>query len=190
MPEKKKRKQKTIVTKTGDGGKTSLYGGKRVFKNDLCIEVLGTLDEVTSYLGLIKSLITSGSDKKVLTEIQKDLFCIGTELAAFGSASCRKQSIGSRHLDKIQAAIDHLTGKRNVRPDGFCIPGESTLSALFDVARCIVRCAERNAVALKRKKKCSHEYVLVYLNRLSDLLYLYARHYQQYRIKISLSKRR
>ncbi len=190
MPEGRKHKRKTIVTVTGDTGKTSLGSGRRVFKDDLRIEVLGTFDEITSYLGLIKSLISSKSDKKVLTAIQKDLFCIGTEFSSKRGKRGAGESLGSHQLKKIQNAIDSLERKKKVAPQGFCLPGKSTLSALFDVTRCIVRCGERNIVALKRKKKFSNQYVSVYFNRLSDLLYLYARYYERYRIKISIEKRR
>jgi ATP:cob(I)alamin adenosyltransferase len=169
-----------ITTKTGDSGKTSLLFGKKIPKDDLRVEACGTLDELCSFLGMAKSLITERGLKSVIESIQKDLFVIGTEVAAAPKHLNKlKKRITKNSVSKMDELIGSWEVKNRSRATCFCLPGENLVSSSFDISRTIARRAERTLVTLKRKKIVSNGDIIVYLNRLSDLLYLFARSYGQ-----------
>lgn len=153
-----------IYTRTGDTGRTSLYGGKRVSKNNPIVEACGTLDELSSYIGLIVSHLENQKDVEMLRAIQNDLYQIMAKLA--GSKN-RIDFIDDRLL-VFEKQIDHLTRALPLLHD-FILPGGSNTSALFHIARTVCRRAERRTVKLRPKK------IISYLNRLSDLLFVFAR---------------
>ncbi|WP_457631666.1 cob(I)yrinic acid a,c-diamide adenosyltransferase [Oceanithermus sp.] len=166
-----------IYTRTGDGGETSLYGGERVAKDSPRIETVGEVDEAGSQLGFARSLLPGSSDalKADLLRIQNDLFDLGADLATrFGSR-------GEENVRRITAAdVVYLEERTDFYTNdgppltGFVLPGGHPAAAALQVARAVVRRAERRAVALARREKVNPE-VLRYLNRLSDLLFTAAR---------------
>ncbi len=165
-----------IVTKKGDNGKTSLYRGKPVGKDDIRIEACGTLDELSSYLGLAKSMIKNKKIAGIIESIQKDLFVLCTELVTEAKALKKlKKRIDSSFIDCLDKAILDLEKKKGLGVSCFQLPGDSSVSSVLDISRTITRKLERRVVTLGRKKLLSNKCILVYLNRLSDLLYLLAR---------------
>jgi len=165
-----------IVTKKGDKGKTSLYQGKPVSKDHIRIEVCGTIDELSSYLGLAKSMIKNRKIGGIVESIQKDLFILCAEIVTEAKALGKlKKRIDSSFIDCLDKAILGLENKKGLGVRCFQLPGASPVSSVLDISRTIARRAERRIVTLVRKKLLSNKNILVYLNRLSDLLYLLAR---------------
>lgn len=157
-----------ITTKIGDRGKTKLSSGETVSKSDPLIEAAGTIDELSSALGLAKSLATQQSLKKDLENIQIELVNLGSEL------SMGKKKIEDEHILRVEKRIGEIEGKINLKKE-FIIPGKSTISASIDLSRTICRRLERAAVKLNEDKRYNCEKILIYLNRLSYLLFLIAR---------------
>jgi ATP:cob(I)alamin adenosyltransferase len=166
----------SITTKTGDNGKTSLLCGKRVFKDDIRIELCGTLDELCSYLGTAKSLIKGGKLKMSLEDIQRDLFVVGAEIAATPQYLNKlKKRVNNIYISKLEGLIAQWEAKKKFNANCFYLCGENPASSFFDLSRTTARKAERLAVTLKRKKILKNPDIIIYLNRLSDLLYLFVR---------------
>lgn len=162
----------SIVTKKGDKGVTSLRMGGRVWKDDPRIELCGTLDELCSFLGLVKAQSKNKKTKKMIEHIQKNL------LAACSGVSAKpklKKGIDVDSIVWLEENIRGLESGGSLRVRGFCIPGDNFISGAMHVARTIARRAERHAVTLKRKKMLADRNLLVYLNRLSDFLFLLAK---------------
>jgi len=165
-----------IVTKKGDKGKTSLCQGKRVSKDHIRMEVCGTIDELSSYLGLAKSMIKNRRISGIIESIQKDLFILGTEIATENKTLNKlKRRIDSSFVDCLDKTIFHLEEKKGLKISCFQLPGASSVSSVLDISRTIARRLERRAVTLGKKRLLNNKYILVYLNRLSDLLFLLAR---------------
>ena len=165
-----------ISTKTGDRGKTSILYGGRVKKSCLRIEVCGILDELNSFLGLSKSLSKDIATKRSINTIQRDIFTITSEAAcAKSSAHKLKKKIGEKNIKALESSIEKLEKKNRSGRSSLSIPGKNTLSATLDVSRTVARRAERRIVAMKDKGMLKNNDILIYLNRLSDLLYLLAR---------------
>jgi len=168
----------SIVTKGGDKGRTSLYNGRRVSKDHIRIEICGTLDELSSYLGVAKSLIKVRSIRKILELIQKDLFILNAEIATEAKSLKKLQKrIGAKSIAWLQERIIELEAKAKGKRGGFSLAGANKISSNLDLARTITRRAERRVVTLQRKKLLKNKHILIYLNRLSDLLYLLSRSY-------------
>ena len=165
-----------IVTKKGDKGKTSLYQGKRVSKDHIRMEACGVLDELSSYLGLAKSMIKNRKIGSIIESIQKDLFILGTEIVTEGPALKKlKRRIDSSFIDYLDKVILDLEEKKGLKIKCFQLPGVSSVSSILDISRTIARKLERRVTTLGKKRLISNKCILVYLNRLSDLLYLLAR---------------
>lgn len=165
-----------ITTKTGDKGKTSLYCGKRVHKDNPRIDICGSLDEVSSYLGLAKSLTKDESTKRVIHSVQKELIILGAEIATSVSGIGKiKKRIDKDMVCVLEKEIECLEGRKVVKVRSFCIPGNGAASSAIDVARAVARRAERRSVTLFKKGMLANPDIVTYLNRLSDLLYLLAR---------------
>jgi cob(I)alamin adenosyltransferase len=162
-----------IYTKFGDKGKTALHTGKTVSKNSIRVEAYGNLDELNSFLGIILFQIKDRKIKTELLQIQNDLFEIGACLAGPGE---KQHQILSKKLKKrvgeFEKTIDSLTEKMP-KLKNFILPGGKT-GSLLHYARTVARRAERRTVALAEKEAVMDE-VLVYINRLSDLLFTFAR---------------
>lgn len=163
-----------IYTKGGDKGQTSLANGKRVDKCDLRLIAYGTVDELNSLLGLAISFIENDKIKKVIYKIQNDLFELGADLATpLDYDKIPVKRIDNIFVEFIEKMIDYYDEKlpelRN-----FILPGGSIASSYMHYARTVCRRAERE-VSLLMKNENINQMVLVYLNRLSDLLFVLAR---------------
>lgn len=164
-----------IYTKTGDGGETSLHGGKRVGKDALRIDAYGTIDELNSHVGLIIAHDQQGILKQHLMGVQDDLFVLGADLATpQGVGGKEVIRINSAHAERIEKLIDAL--EDSLKPLGsFILPGGSVLGAEVHVARTVCRRAERLVVALSKQEGIGPE-PIIFLNRLSDFLFVLARY--------------
>jgi cob(I)alamin adenosyltransferase len=165
-----------LYTRTGDDGTTSLFGGKRILKSDPRIEACGTIDELFSFLGLTTTQLIQSSDKKLVTEIQKDLY----QIMAFLSGAKVKIDFLKKKVSGFEQVIDHVQ-KKLPKIHSFILPQGKKLSVLFHICRTICRRAERRVVMCFNNgtmKPYSKE-ILVYLNRLSDLFFILARKYNK-----------
>ncbi len=163
-----------IYTKTGDKGFTSLIGGTRVPKHHIRIESYGTVDELNSYIGLIRDQDIAVHDKEVLKEIQDRLFTIGASLAADPERS--KMVIPDLHMADVELLEKEMDNMNESLPElrHFILPGGSTTISYCHLARCVCRRAERITVNLAEESTVD-EKVNIYLNRLSDYLFTLAR---------------
>ncbi len=155
---------------------TSLYRCGRVMKDDIRIEACGAIDEVSSFLGMAKNIAKDAKTRRIVKSAQKELIILGSELAAAPHvAKALKKRIGKDSVCVLEKEIDDLENRRAIKMRSFCIPGKNTASSALDIARAITRRAERRCVTLVKKGMIKNRNILVYLNRLSDLLYLLAR---------------
>lgn len=169
-----------IYTKTGDSGTTSLYGGKRVSKFDIRVESYGSLDELNSFLGLLVAKNKNNIDKKLLTEIQKNLYLI---MSALSGSKNNLHSLG-KEVEKLEKEIDFIQSKLP-QLNAFILPQGVEVSCLFHIARTVCRRSERRVVECFQKWKIeNHGLIITYLNRLSDLLFVMARKYNNQEITI------
>lgn len=162
-----------IYTGTGDSGYTSLLGGKRVSKADKRVETYGTLDEANSVLGLAKNLTKIPSIRELIEQIQHKLFSLGAEIASEEKKNPQNIKLTQNDVQKIEQLIDDLQ-QRVPRKTEFVVPGGTTAAAALDLARTIIRRAERTYVSLIKERDIN-AYLLQYLNRLSDLLFVMGR---------------
>ncbi len=171
-----------IYTRKGDDGTTSLWYGGRVPKSDGRTDAYGTLDEANSILGVARSLCGGEEPERGLAadilRLQDDLFIAGAELATAPEASDRLEDGVSRVTEEMvtwaEERIDHYMGQVDLPPQ-FVIPGGNTLSAHLDVARTVVRRAERRISALHQEGEIASETLLHLVNRASDLMFAMAR---------------
>ncbi len=171
-----------IYTKLGDDGSTGLLFGGRTSKADPLIDTLGSIDEAVAALGLARA---SGSDQTLtstILRIQRDLFVAAADLAANPHARDRLvpevSLVTAAMTARVESLIDQLIARRPLRPV-FVVPGANPMSAALDLARTIVRRAERRLVTHHgdtHARLPAHPHVLSYLNRVSDLLFVLARH--------------
>ncbi len=168
-----------IYTRSGDGGETGLLFGGRVPKDDLRTEAYGTTDHAVSGIGLARALSCDDRVKEVLLDIQRDMFMIGAELATDTANRDHLlqtfQIVTTERVRRLERLIDDLAEDVDLPPN-FIIPGASAASAALDVARTQVREAERRVVELHRTGLLPNTQIMVYLNRLSDLLFMLARY--------------
>jgi len=159
-----------IYTRTGDAGETSLFGGARVGKDDPRIEAYGTVDELSSFIGVARAAWPESPMDDELARVQSDLFDIGAQLAAPGSD--RFTGAGPSRIEQLERAIDAM--ERELKPlASFILPGGSPAAAHVHVARTVCRRAERRVTALHDDATRT---AIVYLNRLSDYLFVAARY--------------
>jgi cob(I)alamin adenosyltransferase len=166
-----------IYTKTGDKGTTSLSGGTKVPKSHLRIEAYGTVDELNSYIGLCKDLLTDKQSKTILQEIQDRLFTIGSSLACDPEKE-PKMKIPDLKEDDITLLEKQIDGMSETIPPmkSFILPGGHPSVSHLHIARCICRRAERCCVRLEFEKEEIESIIIKYLNRLSDHLFVLARY--------------
>jgi len=163
-----------IYTKTGDKGLTSLIGGARVPKYHIRIESYGTVDELNSHLGLIACQDISTHDKQILKQIQDRLFTIGASLAADPEKSAMATpDLMQADIELLETDMDAMERQLPVLKH-FLLPGGSNTVSFCHLARCVCRRAERLTVQLAQDSPVD-EKVIVYLNRLSDYLFMLAR---------------
>lgn len=170
-----------VYTKTGDKGTTALFGGTRVPKHHIRIESYGTVDELNSYIGLIRDQDMDVLYKEVLIKIQDELFTVGAVLATDPEKATLKNGkdrlniprISEEDIVLLENEIDRM--EENLPPmTHFVLPGGHTTVSFCHIARCVCRRAERLAVQLNEIEPVE-ESVLMYLNRLSDYLFVLAR---------------
>jgi cob(I)alamin adenosyltransferase len=163
-----------IYTKTGDKGKTSLFGGKRVSKTDLRVQSYGTIDELNSFVGL---LITSVDDKnslEILNKVQHTLFVIGGQLATETTATFKLPEINESDITILEQSIDAM--EASLKPlTHFILPTGSVAIANANICRTVCRRAERLVVGIK-EKNLQHDLSIKYLNRLSDYFFVLGRY--------------
>ncbi len=170
-----------IYTKTGDKGTTSLYGGERVPKHNLRIESYGTLDELNAFIGLLRDTVLNNEHKDTLLNIQDKLFVIGSLLAtpsdkeylANGERRLKHLNIYQEDIDYLEVHIDKLDALLP-QMTHFILPGGHTMVSYCHIARCVCRRAERIVSQLAENEDIN-TLILIYLNRLSDYLFVLAR---------------
>jgi cob(I)alamin adenosyltransferase len=165
-----------IYTRTGDSGSTGLGGGQRVEKDSERIEAYGTVDELNSALGVAVAAGLDGELVAMCAKIQNELFDAGSDLCVLEEDKKKYKipQIGEAHVSRLEKWIDKL--QESLRPlENFILPGGSMGAAQLHVARCVCRRAERRVLSLRRNEQIG-AHVLVYLNRLSDLLFVMARY--------------
>jgi cob(I)alamin adenosyltransferase len=164
-----------IYTTTGDQGETSLYGGRRVPKDSLRIDSYGTVDELNSAVGVARAWKPSPDIDQVLESIQNKLFVLGADLATPEDKKAASiERIRNEDVTDLEQTIDSFDSK--LKPlSSFILPAGSHLAAQLHLARTICRRAERLVVRLSREEKIEST-CIVFLNRLSDLLFVMARY--------------
>lgn len=162
-----------IYTKTGDNGTTGLIGGSRVDKDDVTVEAFGALDELNSSIGLVRAKSSDWPLDFLLEKIQKLVFELGAEVASPPEHARAQQATLGTIVNDLERSMDIQTA---LLPElkNFVLPGGGELGARLHWARCMTRRAERRLVELGRSKEIRPE-LLVFLNRLSDWLFLAAR---------------
>ena len=170
-----------VYTKTGDTGTTALFGGTRVSKDNIRIESYGTVDELNSYIGLIRDQDMNQHYKEILIEIQDRLFTVGAILATPQEKEVMKNGeLRLKNLGIIESDIELLEKEIDIMEDSlpqmthFVLPGGHTTVSYCHVARCVCRRAERLAVHLSHEETID-VMAVKYLNRLSDYLFVLAR---------------
>ncbi len=158
-----------LYTRTGDRGETGLFGGARVKKSDPRVDAYGEVDELNCVLGVARAQGLPAALDALLAEVQADLFAIGAQLATAPGTKTLSAPVGAERVSAIERAIDDSEG-RLPELENFILPGGSPVGAMLHVARAVCRRAERRVVGLG-----APDSVIVYLNRLSDLLFSLAR---------------
>src|SRR4051812_46450819 len=167
-----------IYTKTGDKGETSLLGVTRVPKNDVRIESYGTIDELNSFIGLIRDQNIDNESRTALIEIQDRLFTIGSYLASDpGKSKVKIPQLKEEDVTFLEKEIDKMN---ETLPEmrSFVLPGGHTTVSYCHIARCVCRRAERLTIHLSEESFVA-ELVIKYLNRLSDYLFVLSRKFTQ-----------
>ncbi len=163
-----------IYTKTGDEGTTALIGGARVSKSHERVEAYGTVDELNAYLGLIRDLEVNSQRKEILYHIQNELFVIGAMLATDpGHRKGKIPTLKEEQVEALEKAIDQMEAELPPMHH-FILPGGHPSVSYCHLARCVCRRAERSVVRLHDKERIE-PVVIIYLNRLSDYLFVLAR---------------
>jgi cob(I)alamin adenosyltransferase len=193
MAEKRSRKS-SVATGRGDDGTTGLlFGGERIFKDDIRTEAYGAIDEAVAALGLARAELATKSQygtlprvlegmPEIVLRIQRQLFVAGAELATAPGAMDRlrpgETRVTAEMVGELDVLLDDMEGHVTL-PHEFVVPGETRLSAALELARTIVRRAERRAVSLRRTEPVPDDQLLPYLNRLADLLWILGRAAEQ-----------
>jgi len=170
-----------IYTKTGDQGETGLIGGRRVSKDHLRVSAYGDVDELNATVGVALAHLNGSSPlRDLLLEIQRDLFALGAQLADPTATIGEKKAkaiVDAARVERLETAIDER--EATLPPlTAFILPGGSQVGAQLHLARTVCRRAERSAITLSRSEAVD-PIAIVYLNRLSDLLFVLARHGNQ-----------
>ncbi|MGB4958636.1 MAG: cob(I)yrinic acid a,c-diamide adenosyltransferase [Saprospiraceae bacterium] len=163
-----------IYTKTGDKGDTSLFGGKRISKDDLRIEAYGTVDELNSFIGLLNATFQEATQNYFLTEVQKRLFTIGSNLASDPDKGMITPDILDEDIHVLENAMD--TMEELLEPlKNFILPGGDISIGYAHVCRTICRRAERRVIAIDKQHPVDPK-IIMYLNRLSDYFFVLSRY--------------
>jgi cob(I)alamin adenosyltransferase len=164
----------SISTERGDGGLTGLAGGIRVSKADLRVEAYGTIDELISKMGFARALCANPAICDLTKFIQRELFQVGSAIATPPESRKPSPEITDEMVGRLTAEVHRIEATEGLLAD-WSLPGEDVVSAAYDMARTVCRRAERLAVRLTNEGVSLQPNVLRYLNRLSDLLWLFGR---------------
>jgi cob(I)alamin adenosyltransferase len=160
-----------VYTRTGDKGETSLVGGARVSKASTRVEAYGDVDELNSIIGLARAALQDGQIDEALSLIQNDLFTLGADLAS--PSEIEVPRIQASFIETLEELSDRFLAELEPLKE-FILPGGSKAGATLHLARTVARRAERRAVKLSEAEDVN-ELAVIYLNRLSDLLFILAR---------------
>jgi cob(I)alamin adenosyltransferase len=172
MPERKKAMHE--LAGSGDDGTTGLLGGGRAPKDDVRIEAYGTVDEASSAVGLAKALTADERVREIAERLQRDLYRLGAELATNPEAGGRFATTSEADVAVLDRLLVELEAEVAM-PEGFVLPGATPASGALDLARAVVRRAERRCVTLVRAGGLGNDQAMRYLNRLSLVLFALAR---------------
>ncbi|MGM0458001.1 MAG: cob(I)yrinic acid a,c-diamide adenosyltransferase [Bacteroidota bacterium] len=162
-----------IYTRKGDTGQTALFGGDTTRKDNIRIHAYGTVDELNSALGMVLSFDISDRGAEILTTVQNDLFIVGATLATPKPEKARIDQVGDAQIKTVEQWIDEL--EEHLEPlKSFILPGGGGAGSTLHFARTVCRRAERKTVELAENEEIPAE-AIIYLNRLSDLLFVLAR---------------
>ena len=164
----------SIATKRGDGGQTGLAGGIRVSKSDLRVESYGSVDELNTFLGFARSICQNKEIAGWTEDIQRTLFRVGSALATPPESKKKPPVISTEDVDKLIELVHKIEATEGILAD-WSLPGAHTESAAYEVARTVCRRAERNVVRFIESGGIVQAEVLAYLNRLSDVIWLFGR---------------
>jgi cob(I)alamin adenosyltransferase len=164
----------SIATKRGDGGQTSLVGGIRISKSNPRVECYGTIDELISQMGFARSICQDAEVRDRVKAIQRELYKVGSAIATPPESKKPAPEITAEMVDALDAEVHRIEAEPGVLAD-WSLPGELPDASAIDVARTVCRRAERLATALMESGDISNPHILAYLNRLSDLLWLFGR---------------
>jgi len=173
-----RRKRMLDLAGTGDDGTTGLLGGGRAAKDDPRVEAYGTIDEASSALGLAKSLTANDRVRSICEELQRGLYSVGAELGTNPAGHVAFVTTEKEDVVRLEELIAELE-REVVMPGGFILPGATPASGALDLARAIVRRAERRCLALRRAGGLGNDQVGRWLNRLSLLLFVLGRFEEQ-----------
>jgi cob(I)alamin adenosyltransferase len=200
----KPERKSAVATRRGDDGTTGLlFGGERVFKDEPRTEAYGAIDEAIAALGLARAELgqkaqygtlprTLAGLREIILRLQRELFVVGGELATAPDAVDRQKPGEMRVTAAMVEGLDELLAETESAvelPREFVVPGETRLSASLELARTIVRRAERRAVAIGRAEPIPGDQLVPYLNRLADLLWILARAAEQGESRIATPSR-
>ncbi len=157
-------------TAKGDDGRSGLLGQGRYSKAGLRFEVLGSLDECSAIIGVAKSLIAYGKVKDILTQVQRDLYHIMGEVSILPGQKEVVAPMTSEYVTRLEGYIYSLNDEVKL-PEGFILPGDTVQQALLDLARTVIRRAERRLVPLYEAGELENSVIRQYINRLSSLMY-------------------
>jgi cob(I)alamin adenosyltransferase len=164
----------SIATKRGDGGQTGLAGGIRVSKADLRVESYGSIDELNTVLGFARSICQNKEIAAWTEEIQRTLFRVGSALATPPESKKQPPVLTPEDIDRLTNLVHQIEATEGILAD-WSLPGAHTESAAYEVARAVCRRAERAAVRFVESGGVVQPAVLPYLNRLSDVIWLFGR---------------
>ena len=171
--------RKRVYTKFGDQGETSLLYGGRVSKNNPHTEAYGITDEAVSAMGMARAFTEDQRVQDTLRDLQRELFTIAAELATdpdkYELFQQHFKPVTEEMVTNLEKAIDSLEEEFEM-PKVFILPGGSQPSAAIDLARCVIRTAERRVVAMNEQGLLTNSLIMTYLNRLGDLLFVLARY--------------
>jgi cob(I)alamin adenosyltransferase len=164
----------SIATKAGDAGETGLIGGARVSKADARVEAYGTIDELGASMGFARAICADDEVRGLTREIQRELFAVSGALANPQAAAKEPPYVSDAMIDALTAHVHRIEATEGILSD-WSLPGDHAAAAAYDVARTVCRRAERCVVRLSEGEAGVPPQVKAYLNRLSDLLWLFGR---------------
>lgn len=164
----------TIATKKGDTGQTALVGGARVSKASLRVDAYGTIDELGAAIGLARSICRDTEIDELAKSIQRELFAVAGSIANPRATEKPQPDVTREMVERLTTEVNRIESIEGILSD-WALPGDVAAAAAFDVARTVCRRAERLVVALIEHDELVADFVIPYINRLSDLLWLIGR---------------